>query len=460
MDNASFRRLSVQLGALTRGQRRRLRSALDRLDAAARVAAPQRVESRPSPRQATGRGNADRGRGIAEVAPTGPACGDCAPSAPGIDIAGGSPAAGTAVRWSGAGGTDSAAGTSGARASDSRQPGSGQDSCHRCGAAELRPWGRTEAGRARRRCPRCGRTRSVPGEATTPSPDPAIAAPRATRAGTRSSPRLRHPEAFARLHADMLDAPRPGTCRALAAALAVDKMTVWRWRRRIIRALREATARPAETRCAFGADTATSFVLPVVTRRLRESRKASREWVDHRQAPLAVPAPDRPRWVDVDRGAPLPRPLWRHQHIVALDIDAAGRCRSTVVPADPPAAAWPASAAAALALGPRPDGPPGREQGLDRARDALPAPTCRHVEGARSFEPSRKAGAAAAINGRHHGAGPLRPPLAAPDAGPPGDALPQRFELFLRPFRGPAARYLDGYGAWFAARVDRTNGRS
>ncbi len=74
--------------------------------------------------------------------------------------------------------------------------------------------------------------------------------------------------------------------------LRIDKMTVWRWRMRLLRALLgdgEIRARRLEG------------IVEVAEKFFRESRKGSREWVDHERDPARHPKPDRPRWRDFRR---------------------------------------------------------------------------------------------------------------------------------------------------------------
>ena len=80
----------------------------------------------------------------------------------------------------------------------------------------LQRWGETRTGLQRLRCTGCRRTFS-------------------SATGTALA-RLRRPEQVQLVLADMLSRT-PSSGRALAARLGVDKMTVWRWRKRILSAL-------------------------------------------------------------------------------------------------------------------------------------------------------------------------------------------------------------------------------
>ncbi len=164
--------------------------------------------------------------------------------------------------------------------------------CVHCGAAALVRWGSTRTGLGRLRCKSCGRTFSA-------------------ATGTALA-RVRLPE---KLHAaleDMLGAV-PSSCRKLAAWLGVDKMTVWRWRMRLLAAFAGAGAR------GLGG------IVEADETYARESRKGSREWVNHARAPEHHPRPPRPRWQDFRRrGCLLPAGLSRWQIPVLTLADRTG----------------------------------------------------------------------------------------------------------------------------------------
>ncbi len=141
--------------------------------------------------------------------------------------------------------------------------------CLHCGAEGPRPWGQTRTGLKRFRCPACRRTVS-------------------SATGTGAA-RVRLVDKFAAAVADMLSGSRPASCRALAARLGVGRMTIWRWRMRVLEALWEVGA-PA----LYGIVEADETLV-------RESRKGSREWGRHLESPKKSPEPDRPRWRDMRR---------------------------------------------------------------------------------------------------------------------------------------------------------------
>ena len=91
------------------------------------------------------------------------------------------------------------------------------DRCLHCGATALQRWGATGTGMRRWRCKACRRTFS-------------------STTGTALA-RLRRPEMFQQVLEDMLGRA-PSSCRALARRLGVSRMAVWRWRMRILAALR------------------------------------------------------------------------------------------------------------------------------------------------------------------------------------------------------------------------------
>jgi hypothetical protein len=131
---------------------------------------------------------------------------------------------------------------------------------------------------------------------------------------------LHAPERLRAVALDML-ADQPSSCRQLAAVLGLDKSTVWAWRQKINRLLLGPDERgPSDAAMARG----------VI---FRESRKASREWVNHRRDPAFFPRPDRHRWIDYKRRKlALPRPMTPYLVSVFIDVATEGACHVGVRP--------------------------------------------------------------------------------------------------------------------------------
>lgn len=176
--------------------------------------------------------------------------------------------------------------------------------CPHCRNARLQRWGATGRGLARLRCGGCRRTFS--------------SAARTLAAG------LRRRVAFERALGDMLG-PEPSSCRRLAARLGVHHMTVWRWRIRVLAHFAEAVP------LAAGGGTGV----------VRESRKASREWVNHARWPAIFPPPPRPRWCDLAPGEVPPGGWAAWRVVVRLSREGAlALPRPAAGPGMPPDAGW------------------------------------------------------------------------------------------------------------------------
>lgn len=265
--------------------------------------------------------------------------------------------------------------------------------CVRCDAAAVQRWGTTAAGMRRWRCKACRRTFS----STTGA---ALA-------------RLRRPEAFRQALEDMLS-PTPSSCRALGARLGANRMTVWRWRMRALAALE-----------GIGAN-GLGGIVEADEKFFRESRKGSREWVRHERDPRRFPEPDRPRWRDYARlGLKRPAGTSKWQVPVLTVTDRAGARRADVLPD---------RRAASLVA-------------LLEAHIGADAVLCSDGDGAYGLF----ARARAMPHYRLHKDGPRVIDTAFHIQ--TVNNLHSRFEDFMRPFCGPATRYLPGYSAWFIARV-------
>jgi transposase-like protein len=266
------------------------------------------------------------------------------------------------------------------------------DICLHCGRDVLQRWGETRTGLQRFRCKSCGRTFS---SATGSALD-----------------RVRQPEKFHQVVDDMLTLV-PSSCRRLGEKLGLDKMTIWRWRKRII-----------ETITGIGG---TDFggIVEADEKLFRESRKGSREWVRHERNPSLYPAPNRMRWEDYER-LKLPSPARKFQIPVLTISDRSGARRADMLPNRQ---AGSLVAVLARHVGPDAvlcsDGDPAYR--VFAQSQAIPHYQLNAKTGPRVIQ---KAFHIQTINNLH-----------------------SRFETFMKPFCGPATKNLPGYAAWFIAKL-------
>lgn len=231
------------------------------------------------------------------------------------------------------------------------------------------------------------------------------------------------PLAYAKRRPELLEAAldmlgdQPRSCRKLAKALGVHRMTVWRWRLKVLRAID-----------GYG-DHALAGLVEADETFFRESRKGSREWALHRKG--LGPQPPRPRWKDFDRKiAKLPRGLsrWQIPVLVLRDRHDATCARRL---------------------------PSLRSEAFDPVLDEVLAPDAmlcsdnaavyrrwgkarnRVVEQVNSSKGIRVRDGVFHIQN--------------------ANAYHSRFKNFMRPFRGPSARHLTLYIGWMAFR-DRLRG--
>lgn len=258
--------------------------------------------------------------------------------------------------------------------------------CPGCGADVHHRWGSLpESGTRRWRCRACARTFTA-------------------KTGTLLAG-LHSPEKLRDVVVDMF-AAEPRSCRKLGAALELDKTTIWTWRCKI-NALLLGQAHGSSLK-----------ETPDAVEVVRESRKASREWVNHRRDPDSFPEPDRLRWLDyAQHQLPLPDPMTPHLIAVLL-----GTCILSALPA--------AAAAVDDASADGEDQPrstttanhPAVDHGA-RGRLTKPVSFCRSAE--LQSLPDRQTAVGRAI---------------------------VAFRQFIGAFRGPSTRHLNGYVAWFEAR--------
>ena len=278
--------------------------------------------------------------------------------------------------------------------------GSGERRCLRCQGDRPHRHGKGRTGMQRWRCRHCGSTFS----ATTGTMLAGLHAP--AKIGSAVS--------------DMLS-NEPSSCRRLASALQLSKMTIWAWRQKVSRAF-AAVDLIAEK---DGEDARIHRAAQSAVTVLRESRKASREWVEHQRDPARCPAPDRLRWVDYRmHDLPLPRPMAPHLVTVSLDASVPSRYqRGRGLPEADLLATTKRSFVMPSACG---------VGGGDEARSTDPHAT-RQPAGASGDTGARVTGRRAC-------------PLDSSD-------LAARFQTFVSAFSGPATKHLGGYLAWFDARL-------
>lgn len=266
--------------------------------------------------------------------------------------------------------------------------------CPHCGGTGRQKWGRTRTNIQRYRCNYC----------------------RATFTGRTGSVLngLHRPDLFLQVLGDMLGKRAPSSVRVLARELGLNKDTVWAWRNLILQALNAGVV----GKLAGIAEVDETFQ--------RESRKGSREWVQHQRNPAAHPRPPRQRWKDYSsKGALMARGLsrWQLPILTATDRNGSrfaaripdrrnrtiGQALSPLLATDVVLCSDGLSAYAAYA----------------RARQIA-----HFVVGAKPR--TRKASATHHIQNVN--------------------AMHARYRDFIKPFCGPASKYLQRYVDWFLAR--------
>lgn len=267
-------------------------------------------------------------------------------------------------------------------------------SCPHCSATDKQKWGRTRTGTQRYRCSQCRKTYNG-------------------RTGS-SIAWIRRLDLFYRVVEDMFASPTPGSVRHLAKEFSISKDTVWRWRQIILGSMSQSIE-------PLGG------IVEVDETFVRESRKGSREWVRHQRDPAQYPQPPRLRWYEYKlTGALMKRGLSKWRLPVLTATDRSGnrfaerlpdrrdrtiyQCLSPIIQRD-----------AALC-----------SDGLSAyARFAQASGISHFVLGSKPG--TRKIGQSFHIQNVN--------------------ALHSRMKDFLRPFKGPAKKYLDGYVDWYFVRI-------
>jgi transposase-like protein len=268
-------------------------------------------------------------------------------------------------------------------------------SCPRCQYRRTVRWG-VANGNQRWRCPDCSKTFNK-------------------LSGTPLAYSKKPEQMFAVARNMVGDQPR--SCRKLADELGVHWMTVWRWRMKALRTLE-----------AYG-DGQLAGLVEADETFFRESRKGSREWAKHRDG--EGPQPPRPRWRDFDKKkAKLPRGLSRWQIPVLVLRDRHGGTRATKLVGLDLSAFEPVldQALATDAILCTDGAAIYRRYGAKRGRV---------VEQVNTRQGIRTRGAIHIQN---------------------ANAFHARFKEFMRPFRGPSARYLPLYVGWMVFRDRRPPG--
>jgi transposase-like protein len=266
-------------------------------------------------------------------------------------------------------------------------------SCPYCSAYEKQKWGRTRLGAQRYRCSQChktynGRTDSLISH-------------------------IQRLDLFYQVLRDMFETPIPSSVRQLATKLGVGKDTIWRWRQIILRSLSQAIE-------------PLSGIVEVDETFVRESRKGSREWVRHQQNPEQYPEPPRLRWYEYKlTGTLRERGLNRWQLPVLTATDRAGNRYAERLP-----------------------------DRRDRTIFLCLSPIIRR-DAALCSDGFRAYGKFALASGISHFV--LGSKLGTRKIGKSFhiqnvNSLHSRLKDFLRLFKGPAKKYLDGYVDWYFIR--------
>lgn len=222
--------------------------------------------------------------------------------------------------------------------------------------------------------------------------------------------RVRMTETFHEALSDMFSV-YPLSCRRLAEQLGVHHMTIWRWRHRILDAV-----------LGVGSSDMTGIV-EADEKFFKESRKGSREWVNHLKDPENFPAPPRLRWKDYKKKK-IKNAATGWQMPVLTIIDRSGGKRADVIPKGQfkpiiEKMRLHVSNEAVLCT----DGDPTYKMFAEQHR--IPHYVLSANSGQRVVD---RVFHIQTVNSLH-----------------------QRFNGFMRPFKGPATKYLPKYSAWFIA---------
>ena len=208
--------------------------------------------------------------------------------------------------------------------------------------------------------------------------------------------------------------PSPMSCREAVVHFGINRETAWRWRHQVCRAM------------ASLADHDVGGIVEADETFQRESRKGSREWARHETDPVNQPAPPRWQWHKYRRrNVPRPRGISRWQVPIVTLADRCGSGCADVV-----------ASPAYTHIGP-----------VLRRHIQADAVLC--SDRARAYRRFSQ------DTGLRHVA--IESRRGKPKAGRTFhiqnvNALHSRLKDFLRPFKGPAKRYLEDDVSWFMFR--------
>ncbi|SFG55612.1 Transposase [Palleronia marisminoris] len=267
--------------------------------------------------------------------------------------------------------------------------------CPFCGDDRRQKWGRTRTKVQRYRCSGCQKTYSG-------------------RTGSAIG-RIHRPDLFMVALRDMLGTSAPKSVRKLSRQLGLNKYTIWRWRMLVFSIIGD------------GGTTRFSGIVEADETYQRESRKGSREWVRHFADPKKVAPPPRPRWEDyTTQGLKMMPGLSRWQLPILTVADRGGARLFQRLPNRKSAT-------------------------LKRAMKPLvPGDAVLCSDGADGY---KKVAATGGIEHFVVGSKPGTRVAAGCYHIQNVNSLHARYGEFIKPFRGPATKNLNGYIRWLEVRL-------
>jgi transposase-like protein len=267
--------------------------------------------------------------------------------------------------------------------------------CPSCGDEQRQKWGRTRTEIQRYRCSGCRKTYTG-------------------RSGSAIG-RIHRPDLFIVALRDMLGTSTPQSVRRLALHLGLNKHTLWRWRMLTFSIIGKVPT-------AYF-----SGIVEADETHQRESRKGSREWVQHFADPLNVAKPPRPRWEDyTTQGLKMMRGLSKWQLPILTVADRGGSRLFERLPN---------RKSATLERAMKPLVPHDAVLCSDGASGYAKVAAQRGIE---HFVVGSRPGTRVAA-GSHHIQNV--------------NSLHARYDKFIRPFCGPATKNLNGYIRWLEVRL-------